>query len=68
MSTGLVLFNQPIDRIEFNGDILEFYNDNDELVCTFENTYCIDNSNYLFNIQNTSGFINAAYCGYLRKD
>lgn len=68
MSTGLVLFNQPIDRIEFKGDNIEFYTDNNELVCTVENKYCIDNSDYLFNIRDISGFIYATYHNYLRKD
>lgn len=61
MSTGLVLFDYPIDRIEFNGYNIEFYTDNNELVCIVENIYCIDNLNYLFNIRDIFGFINAVY-------
>ena len=48
MSTGLVLFDYPIDRIEFNGYNIEFYTNNDELVCIVENIYCIDNSDYKY--------------------
>ena len=41
MSTGLVLFDYPIDRIEFNGYNIEFYTNNDELVCIVENIYLL---------------------------
>lgn len=68
MSTGLVLFDYPIDRIEFNGYNIGFYTNNGELVCTVENKYCLDNSDYLFYIHDIAGFINAAYYDYLRKD